>query len=374
MATDAIIIGGGIIGCAIAYRLAQEKLSVVVVERGQPGCEASSAGAGILAPHAEADRPDAFFNLCVKSRALYGPLTDQLRTETGIDVEYRPSGLLYAAFTEEDESELRERYHWQKEHKLPVGKLTASEAQAYEPHLSTKVREALYFAEDGQVDNTRLTAALTIAAAKRGVHFINGYPVLRVIVHNGTAVGVELPHERLIARWIINAAGSWSGLIDTKLAYAVPVHPVRGQIVAIHVPSTRYGRPIFRHVVYSPRGYMVPRVNDRILIGSTMENAGYDKSVTVEGMERLLRLALEISPDIAGGVFREAWAGLRPCTEDGLPVLGSGEIQGLIFATGHCRNGILLAPITAQLISEIILYGKPSMPIDAFAPERFRKR
>lgn len=363
---DVVVIGGGIIGCATAYRLAQEKLSVLVVERDRPGSEASRAAGGILGAQAEATTRHPYLDLCLKSRELHARLAERLRDETGIDVEYRSAGLVYLAFTEEEARALEDRRRWQKEAGLAVEQLTPVEMHELEPSISSQARLALYFPSDGQVHNVKLTGALETAAKKLGVRFLNGSPVSRLVIDREKAIGVQALDETIYASWFVNAAGSWAGSIDMGLAYAIPVRPVRGQIVSVEsCPSS------FRRIIYSSRCYLVPRLDGTVLIGSTMERVGYNKRVTLQGVETLLRSALEIAPELAGCSFREAWAGLRPCTEDHMPILGTTEIGGLILATGHCRNGILLAPVTAELVAELIISGHTSMDIDFLSPRRF---
>jgi len=364
---DVIIVGGGIIGCSIAYRLAQEKLSVIVIERDRVGGEASGAAAGILGPQAEADSPDPFLDLCLASRSLYPSLAEELRSETGIDIEYLTDGLLYLAFTDEDEHELEARYRWQSSCGLRVERLSAREAREIEPRLSPEVRWALRFPDDHQVNNVKLTAALARGAIGRGARFLIGRPATKLVVENGRAVGVETPEERLSAAQVVNAAGSWSGQIDCSPAPQPPVSPVRGQMIAIETPQ-----PVLRHVVYSSSCYLVPRIDGRLLIGSTMEHVGYNKKVTVEGIGGLLRGALEIIPSLNSYAFKEAWAGLRPYAPDKLPILGESQLPGLIIATAHFRNGILLTPITGQLIADLIISGKTSTPLERFSPNRFQ--
>lgn len=368
---DVAIIGGGIIGCAIAYRLAEEKLSVTVIDLASlPGSEASAAAAGILSPQAEAGGPSPLLDLCLASRDLYPKWVEQLRQETGIDLGYCRSGLLYLAFGEEEERELEARYRWQSESGLAVEKLEQSELFKLEPNLSLEARRGLFFPNDHHIDNAQLTRALALAASRRGANFLLARQARGVLSSGGRAAGVDLGEEKIAADYVVNAAGCWAGLIDMQLGYRLPVQPARGQMVEVDLGLP----PLYARTLYSREVYMVARSGGRGLIGSTVEMVGFDKSITVAGISKLLNGALKLVPKIAARAVVDAWAGLRPYSQDGLPVIGQTEMPGLIVATGHFRNGILLAPITAQIVAELIISGKTSLHIDSFSPLRFARR
>jgi glycine oxidase len=361
---DVVIIGGGVIGLTIARALGQRGVrDVCLIERAAPGTEASFAAGGILAPQAEADRNDEFFALACRSRDLYEPFAAALREETGIDVELDTTGTLYVAFT--DVNEIEKRYDWQSQAGLAVEKLTPQEARELEPCLAMSVRGALRFPRDIQIENRRLLNALVNSVEKLGVTIVTETNVDGITVENGKVTRVETSRGFISCPRVIVAAGAWSNTIEH--ARTPPIDPVRGQMICFHAKPQ-----LARHVIYSPRGYLVPRRDGRLIAGSTSENAGFTKQVTAGGIGSILRNATEISPQIEGLPIVDTWAGLRPRAADGLPVLGPcDEIDGLFYATGHYRNGILLAPVTGELIAEAVVEGHVSPLLAAFSPNRF---
>jgi glycine oxidase len=368
-AADVAVIGGGIMGSAVALRLAQRGIGVTVIERGIPGAEASSAAAGILGPQMEAEGPGPLLELGLRSRALYPALAAELRDLTGIDVGYDRSGVLMVAFDEGGEAALSSRRAWQLARGLRVDILSGEAARAREPALSPAVRAALAFTDDAQVVARDLARAFSQAAAVAGARFLTGRYVRRVIIKDGAAVGVELDGETLPAGVVVVAAGSWSGLVEGAGVPAAVVRPARGQLVSIETRP-----PLFRHVVAAPGGYLVPRRDGTVLAGSTVEMAGFRKEVTVGGLASILTLAKAVIPALADAPVTGTWSNFRPFTEDHLPVLGATGVRGLVLATGHFRNGILLAPITAQAIAELVATGTAPIDLAPFAVDRFAMR
>ena len=368
---NVVIIGGGVVGLSIARALALRGVSeITLIERGSVGCEASSAAAGMLAPQAEADNADDFFELCCRSRDLYPEFAAALREETGIDIELDETGTLYVAITEEDEVEIQHRFEWQIAARLPVEQLTGIEARALEPCISSSVRSALRFPRDIQVENRRLVSALAEANVKLGVRLLTGTSVNSISISNDAVTGVETSAGFISSRKVVLAAGAWTSILDVpdKAPSSLSIEPVRGQMICFETNSR-----LAKHVIYSPRGYVVPRLDGRLLAGSTSEIAGFDKRTTGSGIHSILTRALEISEQIAGLSLLDTWAGLRPHAADGLPVLGPcAEIEGLFYATGHYRNGILLTPITGELMAESIVTGRVSQTLERFGPDRFR--
>ncbi len=369
---DAVIVGGGVIGLAIARALAERKMKrVVVVERrNETGAEASWAAAGMLAAQAEADCADAFLELACASRDLYTAFADALLEETGINIELERTGTLYLAFTDQDEEEINGRYDWQMRAGLAVERLTALEAQRLEPCISPHVRGALLFPKDVQVENRRLVAALTASVQNFGVRVLTQTIVDALLIEHGRVRGVETSRGSIYAPAVIIASGAWTSFIKSSDAsYKAPrIEPVRGQMLCFE------SRPqLCHHVIYSPRGYIVPRLMGRLLAGATTEHAGFDKSVTEKATRAILSHAVEIAPVIERMLMIDAWAGLRPRAEDGLPVLGACACaSGLYYATGHYRNGILLAPLTGELIADAVANGTTSPLLSAFSPDRFQ--
>lgn len=371
---DAVVIGAGVIGCAIAWRLGQAGMRVVAVERGRVGGEASHAAAGMLAPLAEAEREDEFFNLTVAGLAIYADFARELKASSGVDVEYRDEGTLYLALTDEDEEELERRWQWLCETGLNVKRLNAGSALKLEPLLNQALRFALEFPGDHQVDNRRLMTALHGAARNAGVEFRTHTEARELLIESVAGrrriIGVRTARGDIHAGAVVIAAGSWSSLLRYDESPRFEVEPARGQMAAIDAPA-----PAARHVIYSRRGYLVPRLSGYLIAGSTTERAGYDKRVTAGGMASVIKNAIEIMPCVAGQAVTETWAGLRPRSPDDLPILGADpRVEGLIYATGHYRNGILLAPITARAISELIIKGVSSVDLAPFSIARFANR
>ena len=367
---DVVVTGGGVIGLTIARALALRGVrNVVLVERARLGAEASSAAAGMLAPQAEADDVDSFFNLCCQSRDMYPTFAAALREETGIDAELDRTGTLYLAFTEHDLREIDHRYDWQGRLGLAVQKLNPTDARTLEPGISESVRGALKFPNDIQVENRRLLSALIAANEKQSVRLMTGTSVESIRCNRGRIEGAVTSRGLVSTDTIVVAGGAWSSFIKvTDTASPIPrIEPVKGQMVCFN------SRPsIARHVIYTPRGYLVPRRDGRVLAGTTTEQAGFDKEVTASGVHSILSNALEISPRISDLPLVGVWSGLRPRAQDSLPVLGPGaEVRGLVFATGHYRNGILLAPITGELIAGAIVDNVVSTELNAFGPDRF---
>ena len=372
-----VIVGGGVIGLVVARALALRGCGeVLLIERGSLGAESSSAAAGMLAPQAEADRADDFFHLACRSRDMYPAFAAALLDETGIDIELDTTGTLYLAFSDQDANELKQRYEWQKNAGLTLEMLSGDDARRLEPAISEKVSAALKFPLDMQVENRRLISALAEATKRLGVRLVTGTTVSALQADYRGVAGVETSRGFVATNTVVIAGGAWtsslgltaiSGKTSDKRLPNLGIAPVRGQMLCFEVNPQ-----IARHVIYSQRGYIVPRRDGRLLAGSTTEQAGFEKRVTAEGVSSILSAALEISPQIGALPISASWAGLRPRAADGLPVLGQcAEIAGLFYATGHYRNGILLAPITGELIAAAIVEGAASTELNYFSPDRF---
>jgi glycine oxidase len=364
---DVIVIGAGVVGLAAARFLAGEGVSVLVVESQRVGAEASSAAAGILAAQAEAEDETTLLPLALAGRDHHVRLAPSLEAETGIAVDHSQRGLLTIALTESGAEQLLDRAAWHRRHRLEVDVLEPDEVKEAEPNLNPAVLRALYFRGDHWVDNVRLTKALAASAVARGASIVVGRPVSGLVVENGRVAGVSAGTEVFPAPVVVNAMGAWAGRLRGDPA-PPPVEPVRGQMAAFDMSP-----PLLRHVVYSGHGYLVPRADGRLLAGSTIERAGFDKSVTASGLRTVLATALEIAPALGDARISETWAGLRPATPDGLPVIGPGAVPGLIHAGGLYRNGILMGPLVGELAAEIALGRPPRIDIGAFSPARFRR-
>jgi len=367
--SDVLIVGGGIMGSAVALRLAQRGVSVTVIERGIPGAEASSAAAGMLAAQNEADGPGPMLALGLKSRALYPDLAVELREATGIDVGYQRSGVLALGFGEEDDRALSFRRTWQVAQGQRAELLAEPALRALEPALGPSIRAALHFPDDAQVNPASLARAFSQAAAGAGARFLQGRYVRRVVVERGAVTGLELDGEILSTGSVVLAAGSWSGLVEGGGVPASVVRPARGQLVAIETRP-----PLFQHVLsVHGRGYLVPRRDGTVVAGSTVEMVGFRKEVTVGGLATILELARTLVPGLTDAPVLSSWSNFRPYTEDQLPVLGATAVQGLFLATGHHRNGILLAPITGDAIARLVATGDPGVDLTPFSVTRFAR-
>jgi glycine oxidase len=368
--TTALIIGGGVIGLSIARELHKKGVSqITIVEKGSCGKEASWAAAGMLGPQAEADESDAFLDLCCASRDKFPKLADELLDETGIDIELDRSGTLYLAFSDEDTKHLQKRFEWQSRAGLSVERLSADDARKAEPLISPDIRDALFFPDDWQVENRKLLTALWRYAEINGIRIIENCGVNNLIVENGSVTGAETDCVKFAADKTVLATGAWTSLIKLgAVEMPIKVEPVRGQIIAFR-PEKR----LFKHVIYSRDGYIVPRFDNRILAGSTTEHTSFDNSVTDDAANDLKKMAAEIAPCIAELDIADHWSGLRPFAGDPLPIIGGiAGIDDLFIATAHYRNGILLAPITANIVADEIIDNTDAANIRTFAPDRFK--
>jgi glycine oxidase len=367
-AADVLIIGGGIIGCSIAWRLAQAGMWVTVLDRSEPGAEASSAAAGMLAPVGEMVEPRTFSELCVASRSLYPGFAAEIEESSGHPVGYRSDGSLLVAHNEKLEEELAEVHRRQAALGFTLHPLTAAEVHDRSAGLSPQVRSGLFVPGDHWVDNERLMRALVIACQRAGVRFEAGRAVHKFHTQGDGIESVATENGvSFTAKIYVLAAGCWSGEIAGGLGIPVPITPCCGQMMEFEAPRE------LPFVLRAGMHYLVPRPDRRLLVGTTAEYTGFAKAVTAEGLLSLLEGAVRLAPLVSEFRFLRAWAGLRPDTADHLPILGYGEIDNLVFATGHFRNGILLAPVTAEIIADLILKGSTSRPLEAYRPTRFRE-
>jgi glycine oxidase len=363
-----IVVGGGIIGCATAYQLAKAGCAVTVLERSTPGAEASGAAAGILSPLAHSSQT-TLSRLALASWRLYPGVARELRAATGIDVELTTRGTIHPLFTVEDIRAAAERAEWAVSRQLGVEAWDAADLRTREPAMSTHVRGAMFVKADQWVNNQRLVVAYAQAAVAAGVALLNGCAVSRVVVEDGRARGVVADGDRFEGDAVVLAAGAWSAALAASFGARLPVEPRRGQMLALgHVP------PVLTHCVHANDVYLVPRLSGELLIGATVERVGFQRAVTAQGIAGLLATAIELVPGLAGLPITRTWFGFRPWAPDSLPVLGPWPgIDNLWIATAHYREGILLAPITAQLMTEWIVGGSPSIGLDEFLLRRFSK-
>ncbi|HLZ90669.1 MAG TPA: glycine oxidase ThiO [Candidatus Acidoferrum sp.] len=362
---DTIIAGGGLIGGAIALELALAGTRVGVFDRGEPGREASWAGAGILSPAPENAAAIPLVPIAKASMALYPEFVSRVEEITGQDVGFRTKGTLDALFSRDAARELSTHVALQHGWGLRAEAISAEEARELEPALNPDLEAAVLRPDEASVDNRSLTQAVLEAARKSGAEIFPGRGTQGLWRDGNRCLGLLAEEERISAEWTIVAAGCFSANIAGVDVYA-PVRPAKGQMLSLRAEELKIER-----VLWSDKIYLVPRNDGRILAGATVEYVGFDKKVTAGAVEKLLAAAIELAPGLAGARVEETWAGLRPDSPDHLPILGPADLDGLLFATGHFRSGILLAPITARLIREWVTQQRVSVDWERFRPLRF---
>ncbi len=366
-AFDAIVLGGGIIGAALADELGRRGQKVLLIERLQLGAEASTAAAGILSAQMDIRHPGPLSDLCRASRKMYPRWIEYLKQRSGGPVGYSVDGVVYVATTGREEAALDQQVKWQKKEGLRIERWSRNEVQRQEPALEGKFKKAYYFPTEAQVDTPVLMRALRTACVRSGVTLQEQTQVNKLIIENQVVKGVETDKGEFHSKVVVNCLGSWAHL-EGQFPVHLPIQPAKGQMVSFMAPKR-----LFKHIVVSDKVYAVQRKDGRVLVGATVEFEGYEKGVTVEGLQALLSGLRYITKDaLKDCTFLEAWSGLRPHTPDGLPILGSCGIEGLYMAAGHFKHGILLAPITAKVLAESIL-SKSSIDLTPFSADRFSK-
>jgi glycine oxidase len=363
---DAIIAGGGLIGSAIALELARNDLRVALFDAQDPGREASWASAGILSPAPENPGMISMVPFGKASLAMYPEFIELVEELSGIQTGYRANGTVEALFSGHVREELNTTVALHRGLGLKAEAISAQEARDLEPDLSEETEAAVLRPDEASVDNRLLASALIEAANRIGVEIHAGKAVEAIWREGSECRGAVVRGEQISAKHTIVAAGSFSARIAGAQEYA-PVRPAKGQMVSLRCDSARIQR-----VLWSERIYVVPRNDGRILCGATVENAGFDKTVTASGIHANLDAAIELAPILARARVEDTWAGLRPDSPDHLPIIGPTDVGGLLIATGHFRSGVLLTPITAKLIGEFIAGKTPSVAWEKFSPMRFQ--
>lgn len=364
------IIGAGVIGMSIAWRLAQRGIKVTIFDRGAAGSGASHAAAGMLAANAEAEPgEEKLVALNRASQKLWPGFADELEHDSGLSIDLRKEGTLLVAVNADDQARLQHHLAFQRSLGLPLEWISAAEVRRREPHLTPKTVGAIFSRDDHQVENRKLAAALCVAAVKAGAVLHEHSPVERIAVNQGRTEGVVIGGAIHHSDIVVLAAGAWSREIEGLPGSArPPVRPIKGQMIALRMDARA---PILSHVVWAPGVYLGPKLDGRLLVGATVEEKGFDTSLTAGAQLSLLDAAWRVLPSIEELAIEETWAGFRPGSRDDAPILGGGPVEGLVYATGHYRNGILLTPITAQVITSFILEGKIDPVMRPFGLERF---
>ena len=365
-----VIIGAGVIGMGIGWRLAG-RADVTIFDRGKAGMGASRAAAGMLAACCEAEPgEEALVALGRDSQARWPGFAEELLRASGIDVELRTEGTLLLALTADDQAEIAHRLEFQRQLALPLEWLSAADTRRREPRLAGKIAGAVFSPQDHQVDNRKLAAALRVAAEGAGVKIVEDRPVKDIVTQGGRAKGVAFEDGTVEqADCVVLAAGAWSrGIGGLPPDRRPPVRPVKGQMLSLRMDPAA---PLLNHVVWAPGVYLVPRRDGRLILGATVEEKGFDETITAGGMLALLEAAWRAVPAIEELPIEETWVGHRPGSRDDAPILGRGPVEDLFYATGHHRNGILLAPVTADTVARLVLDDVVEPAIAPFGLERF---
>ncbi len=352
---DVVIIGGGVIGLSLARRLRQSGASVLVVEKSEPAREATHAAGGMIA-HCDPENPHAMAKIIAASGRIYPRFIAELRAEAFESPDLRVEGTI--AFFRDGEVPACEGAR---------ALLDDAELTHLEPLLALRGRA--YLLPECSVDPRKLASALEKASRKLGVDFVTGSAVTEIAVLGGRATGARTTKSFYVAAAVVNCAGAWALQIKPL---GIPTRPVKGQMVCVvPQPGPHAAGPLIRHVVRTPEVYIIPRSDGRLLLGATVEEAGFDKHVDADTVQRLYRAAVEVVPEIGQMRIHDAWAGLRPGSPDGLPILGATSLSGYYAATGHYRDGIMLAPVTAEAMTQLLKGRPPDFDMTPFSPLRF---
>ena len=367
---DAIVVGAGVIGLACAWRAAQAGVRPLVLDRSDPPRGATQVAAGMLAPVGELQfREEALLEMTLASAAAFPDFVAELESATGLPTGYVRSGALHVALDGDEAAELRRRYELQRSRGLEAEWLSPRACRRLEPGLAPSFHGGVHVPGEAAVDPRALCAALSSAIEAAGGELRNGVDVAGLLLDAETVRGVRMADgSEALAPSVVVATGAWSGIAAWLPAEArPPVRPVKGQILELRGAAAD---PVCERIVASERVYLVPRPDGRLVVGATVEERGFDVEVTAGGVHELLREAYRLLPDVAELELSKASAGLRPGTPDNLPLIGPGAFDGLLLATGHFRNGVLLAPLTGDAIARLLAGDEPPAPVSAADPHR----
>jgi glycine oxidase len=364
---DVVVIGGGIVGCSIAFELAKAGTRVCVLEHGGFGEESSAAAAGMLSGQHGVTNFGPRYHLHHEARELHATLAAELRERTGLDVQFCRWGLLDLLFTPGDIRAADRCYAAQTQQGLRVERLSREATLHLEPALAPDLQGGIRFPDEAHVHNGRLTIALAEAARRAGAELRGGEPAQALMRQGERLVGVQTSTGMVQSETVVVANGAWSAPLVRPLGLTLPIKPMRGQMLAVRtVPRA------VNQVIYGHHMYVVPRPDGETLIGATVEDVGFRKEVTLEGLEELVQAGRRITPGLMGESIMRTWAGLRPGSPDGLPLVGPVDgLAGLVLAVGHYRNGILLGPMTGLMVKQLLVDGVRSPHLELLRPERF---
>ncbi|TLS36330.1 glycine oxidase ThiO [Pseudalkalibacillus caeni] len=367
MTKQVLIIGGGVIGLSAAFECQRRGNQVTLLESTKCGGQASGAAAGMLAPYCEIEEdPDEFFLLCQKSLKLFPEWQKEVKKYASMDFEYNNSGSLYGIFHEADILGLETKMSWQKEFGVGARIIEGKELEKKEPGLSKDIIAALWCPEESHIYAPDYVKALETACRRLGVSIHDQLGMLKINEHNGQLTVLAPDGTAFEGDTIVIATGAWSQMWEEIFPYSFPVFPIRGQICAYNeIEPTN-------HIIFTSQGYLVSKGNGTLVCGASEDIAGFDTSVTEKGIERLEKWNRKVLPALHNKRPFHKWAGLRPATQDGFPLIGKlSEYPEVIFATGHYRNGILLSPITGKIVANELEGNNNPVPIERFNPERF---
>ncbi|HEY6287334.1 MAG TPA: glycine oxidase ThiO [Ktedonobacteraceae bacterium] len=366
--TDVAIIGGGVTGCSIAYQLSKAGVQVSVIEREEIAAEASSAAAGLLAPDMVLTGPKAVADLFLASWSMTAEIIAEIEAASGVQVEYFQTGALHVLTHVDDQSSLRRFAEIWQAQGSDVKWLTGDQVYQYEPLLHHTFDAALYVPEAASIRPRLMTRAYAEAARKSGADFYEHTEVTGLQQHSGKVIGIQIAQGQTIdCNRVVIATGAWSAHIGSWLGLTIPVFPARGQILALRQPAT----PL-KYTIIGNEIYMVPKIDNTIFVGATVEQVGFDKSNTAGGIAWLLSSAIQLVPELEHAAIADIWAGLRPWSQDSYPILGKAPgWENVILATGHGPGGFELSAITGKAIAELITTGQAPTLIQPFGLERF---
>lgn len=363
-----LVLGGGVIGLATAFELNKRGHQVTILEKTVCGGQASGAAAGMLAPFSEiGEDPDDFFQLCLDSLRLFKRWQQEVKAASKLDFEYSESGSLHAVYHEADVLALETRKSWQKEWGAEAELISGNRLRQMEPLLSKDLIAAMYYPEESHVFAPDYVKALETACRLNGVIIHDQLETVEVVEWRDRLVLKSKDNQTFTGDRLVVCSGAWSSELEDKFGLRIPVYPIRGQICAYDLPEND-----IKHIVYTSQGYFVPKANGTLVNGASEDIAGFRTDVTEKGIARLTNWNKKVFPHLETRTPFHTWAGLRPATQDGFPLIGKlDQASHVIFATGHYRNGILLSPVTAIAVADLIDESKTYGPLASCRPERF---